>query len=118
MPGSAGALARESGSGSHSYRDYGHTALHQHARFRGGCPQVLIELGAEVNVGTGGRSGTPLHSAEDGKNMAGVDVLLAHGAGVNARNREGRTPLEYGLQRASNMDLLDQSKLNPVELES
>jgi hypothetical protein len=66
---------------------------------------VLIELGAQVNAGAGGYSGTPLHCAVDGKNMAAVEALLAHGADVNAKNRDGQTPLEYGLQRASNIDL-------------
>jgi hypothetical protein len=91
---------------------------HEHARYRGGCPQVLIELGAEVNAGAGGYSGTPLHSAVDGKNMAGVDALLAHGADVNAKNRGGQTPLEYGLQRASNIDLEPMAPIARIMLEA
>lgn len=86
---------------------WGGTALHASAfaRFHQKLsPQVLIELGANVHASKGGQ--TPLHSAADGKNVASAKVLLAHGADINAAMDNGMTPLEYGLSRMSNIDLV------------
>lgn len=90
--------------------DFGNTALHAQARNPGGCVEALIELGADVNAATAW-SGAPLHAAVDAKRADHVATLLAHGANVNATNREGLTPLEFGLQRASNIDLKSMAKI-------
>jgi hypothetical protein len=84
--------------------DYENTALHAQARNRGDCVDTLIGLGADVNLNTG-NAGTPLHCAADSKRAAHVSSLLKRGAQVNAQNRERLTPLEYALQRTSNIDL-------------
>ncbi len=84
--------------------DYENTALHAQARNRDDCVDTLIALGADVNLNTG-NAGTPLHCAADSKRAEHVASLLRHGAQVNAQNREKLTPLEYALQRTSNIDL-------------
>lgn len=89
---------------------YGNTALHHQARSHVGELQILIDLGGDIHVSS--RSlGTPLHDAVDAKKINHVETLLAAGADVNAKNREGYTPLEVGLHRASNIDL---SALAPI----
>ncbi|MEZ4375456.1 MAG: ankyrin repeat domain-containing protein [Polyangiaceae bacterium] len=86
---------------------YGDTPLHASARARYRhklAPAQLIELGADVHRANS--SGlTPLHSAADGKHIDAVRVLLEHGVDVNSRDRQEHTPLEYALQRMSNIDL-------------
>ena len=86
---------------------YGETALHGsvQARFHHSLPPaVLIELGADVRRPD--KDGhTPLHRAVDGKNLASVQQLLALGVDLDARDQSGLPPLEYGLQRMSNIDL-------------
>lgn len=88
--------------------DYGDTALHGSvfARYHHKLPPaVLVELGADIHrANKNGR--TPLHAAVDGKNLASVELLLAHGAQLDALSNNDLTPLEYGLQRMSNIDLV------------
>ncbi|HEY1087495.1 MAG TPA: ankyrin repeat domain-containing protein [Archangium sp.] len=87
---------------------WGATPLHEAARsrfFHVLQPEQLIAVGADVNR-TSNEGLTPLHAAADGKNDAAVKVLLAHGADVHARERSGRTALEYALGRMSNIDLV------------
>lgn len=83
---------------------YGETPLHARARHWQGDVQPLIELGADVNHGEGGR-GTPLHAAAGAGNVAAVRQLLQRGARAGALNREGQTPLAYALQRCSNIQI-------------
>ena len=86
---------------------WGYTALHEsaRARFRHGLPPaVLLELGADARR-PNKYGQTPLHSAADGKHLAAVEVLLAHGVDLDARDERGLPPLEYALQRMSNIDL-------------
>lgn len=87
---------------------WGNTALHHSARARFGHrlpPEVLIELGADVHKPS--KSGlSPLHAAADGQNHAAVMTLLAHGANVDAIATGDLTPLEYALQRISNVGLV------------
>lgn len=86
---------------------WGYTALHEsaRARFRHGLPPaVLLELGADARR-PNKYGQTPLHSAADGKHLAAIQILLAHGADVDARDERGLPPLEYALQRMSNIDL-------------
>jgi hypothetical protein len=82
---------------------YQRTPLEHRMTYRGSI-DVLLELGARVQGRAGGRS-TPLHTAMDRKVERHVSALLARGADVNARDREGKTPLEYALERCQNADL-------------
>lgn len=87
---------------------WGYTALHESARAR--ChrrlsAEAVLALGGDVHATASGGQ-TPLHSAADGKHLHAVEVLLRHGARADARTTGGLTPLEYALQRMSNIDLV------------
>ncbi len=94
---------------------YGDTPLHSRARHWKGRIGVLLELGADVNHGENGR-GTPLHAAAGSCNAVAAGLLLQHGARVDARNREGQTPLAYALQRCSNVQIEHMAALAEVLL--
>lgn len=83
---------------------YGETPLHARARCWDGNLSVLLELGAPVDHGEGGR-GTALHSAAGAFKPSATEQLLAHGADANALNSDGQTPLVYALQRCRNIDI-------------
>jgi hypothetical protein len=83
---------------------WGATPLHSQSGNWRGRIGVLLELGADVEAGAG-NAGTPLHSAARSKRAATAQELLAHGARVDAVDREGRTPLEVALASCSNADL-------------
>ncbi len=88
--------------------NYGRTALHESARARFHHllpPAVLIDLGADIHH-RDKYGATPLHFAADGKNLPSVELLLARGAKVDELDDKGFTPLEYALQRMSNIDLV------------
>ena len=100
--------AIERGTDIHATDTWGYTALHKSAgsRFHQRLtPAQLIDLGADVHR-TSNEGLTPLHSAVDGKNLNAIHALLAHGANVNVRSTKDLTPLEYGLLRMSNVDLV------------
>lgn len=55
--------------------------------------QVLLLHGANPNIPGGpGQNQTPLHDAAFLNKSSIVKLLLAHGADVNARNADGKTP--------------------------
>ncbi|MEQ1672235.1 MAG: ankyrin repeat domain-containing protein [Hyphomicrobium sp.] len=83
---------------------YGETPLHARARNWQGRIDVLLELGADVHQGEGGR-GTPLHFAAAVGNCDTAQLLLQHGARVDALNGDNLTPLAYALQRCSNAQI-------------
>jgi hypothetical protein len=80
---------------------YGETALHARSRHWQGRIEILLELGADVHDGEGGR-GTPLHFAAAVGNCHTAQLLLQHGARVDAINSENLTPLAYALRQCSN----------------
>jgi hypothetical protein len=83
---------------------WGNTPLHSRAESRRCGIDVLLELGAPVDAVNAARA-TPLHAAAGVVNVASAAKLIARGADVDARNRDGLTPLELALQRCSNVDI-------------
>lgn len=59
--------------------------------------ELLLAHGAEINAGEGGSP--PLHGAVMFGQTEMAAWLLAHGAGVNIRNYEQKTPLRVALDR-------------------
>lgn len=84
---------------------YNRTALHQMASTRGQAIEIYLELGADVNA-VDIYGNTPLHfAAGSGFCPENVKLLLGRGAKPLAQNKEGQTPLERALVRATNMDI-------------
>ncbi|MGD9853694.1 MAG: ankyrin repeat domain-containing protein [Planctomycetaceae bacterium] len=85
----------------------GVTPLHRAVRFRSpAAVSLLLELGADVNATDRKSQSTPLHRAVTntgapstaGKSNVAVEIarmLIAHGADVGAKNRVGKTPVDY-----------------------
>jgi hypothetical protein len=89
---------------------YGDTPLHSRAGHWQGRIEILLELGADVHLGENQR-GTPLHSAARCYNIHTAGLLIRHGARVDALNREGQTPLMYGLQQCTNASIEGMARL-------
>ncbi len=100
----------ESGADLAAGDSYGDTPLHSRSRHWKGRIDVLLELGADVNNGENMR-GTPLHAAAGSYNATTADLLLRHGARVDALNRERQTPLAHALQRCSNAQIQSMAAL-------
>nr|WP_222530891.1 ankyrin repeat domain-containing protein [Azospirillum sp. 412522] len=83
---------------------YGDTPLHARAGHWQGRIEILLELGADVHSGEAAR-GTPLHKAAAVGNLRAIELLLAHGARVDALDGSGRTPLVHALHRCANSDI-------------
>ncbi|WP_451986515.1 ankyrin repeat domain-containing protein [Azospirillum endophyticum] len=83
---------------------YGDTPLHARSGHWQGRIEILLELGADVQDGETAR-GTPLHKAAAVGNLRAIELLLAHGARVDALNGRGQTPLVHALQRCANSDI-------------
>ena len=82
----------------------GQTPLHARAGHWQGRIEILLELGADVNS-CDLRGDTPLHKAASVGNAHCAEVLLAHGASVEAQNNNNLTPLELALQCCSNTNI-------------
>ena len=65
----------------------------------------MIELGANIHATA--RIGTPLHSAAYGARVKSVELLLAAGAAVDAKNEPGLTPLELLFESGTNAQLVE-----------
>ncbi|WP_420138004.1 ankyrin repeat domain-containing protein [Sphingomonas sp.] len=96
---------------------YGETPLHARAGHWQGRLDILVELGADVNHGEGGR-GAPLHRAAMSALSRNVQRLLAHGAKVDALDRQGFTPLEIALRGCSNAQIEGVADLAAIMLEA
>jgi hypothetical protein len=90
---------------------YGETPLHLRAGSVRGLIAGLLALGADVRHGEGQPRGTPLHRAAGACIPDNVRILVAAGAPVDARDREGLTPLERALRYGSNVKI---ERLAPV----
>jgi tankyrase len=85
----------------------GVTPLHRAVRFRSPAGvSLLLQLGADVNATDRKSHSTPLHRAVTntgapstaGKHGLAVEIartLVSHGADVNARNKNAKTPSDY-----------------------
>jgi len=96
---------------------YGETPLHARAGHWQGRIGGLLALGADVDHGEDGR-GTPLHKAAKSGNVEAVRLLLAHGAHVDALDRDGLTPLAAALQYCSNAQIADVAEVAELLLEA
>ncbi len=62
---------------------------------------------------------TPLHHVAEWSGRAGqVDVLLAHGADINAAARHGWTPVNYAVDRGREEMIAYLKQLGPQRSES
>ncbi|HEY0252030.1 MAG TPA: hypothetical protein VGC41_10910 [Kofleriaceae bacterium] len=84
---------------------WGNAPLHNRITY-GGDIDILIELGADLEHQS--RSiGRPLHNAADaGVRIEAATKLLDAGANVDGLSKDGKTPLESALARASNVALI------------
>lgn len=78
----------------------GWTPLHLAAHFaKTGVVRVLLNRGAAVNaLSENALKNTALHAAAAGKAMEAANLLIIHGADVNARQHGGWTPLHAAAQ--------------------
>lgn len=81
--------------------NYGETPLHARAGHWQGRIDVLLELGADVHR-SDNKGNTPLHKAAAIGNIHTAQILLEHGARVDAINNNKMTPLALALQQCSN----------------
>lgn len=67
---------------------------YQHSEKKSLLPKTPTDLGEILNRQSDTRLGnTCLHYAAESKHVATVDLLLSHGADINARNKQAYTPL-------------------------
>lgn len=59
------------------------------------CAKLIVEKGADVNATSGEPGMSPLHAAVFIESPTMVEYLIAHGANVNAKDRNGNTPLHH-----------------------
>ena len=95
---------------------WGNAPLHERITYRGDI-DVLLELGADIEHQS--RSiGRPLHNAADGgTRIEAATKLLDAGAKVDGLNKDGKTPLESALARASNIDVISLVKMSRLLLD-
>ncbi len=79
------------------------TPLHSRARSWLTSIDVLLELGANVHAEAS--IGTPLHATAHSQHAEHAKQLLAFGADIHAKNRQGMTALELALSICSNAQL-------------
>ena len=72
--------------------------------------QLLLKFGAGVNS-RDKEYATALHDAAIVQNLEVVRVLLIHGADINAKNSQGRTPFHQLFQSSYSKDLIDVARL-------
>ena len=61
--------------------------------------RICLEQGADPNQLVSWNKESPLHAAAANGNAATIDLLIKHGARLNARDRQGRTPLDAAVQQ-------------------
>jgi hypothetical protein len=111
----------ENGANIEALDDYKSTPLIERSKRYNGNIKSLIELGADVNYNTG--KATPLHCAAEAHNAENVEILLAHGAKIDAKVSYGYgssnpeyTPLELTLVSCRNIDIESTVKISMILL--
>lgn len=77
---------------------YGRAALHYAAERDIFCVEILLENGADINIGDGNQD-TPLHWATFKNNLDCVKILLQRGAKVDAEDYNNDTPLSWAARK-------------------
>ena len=101
LPGEVTRWLVESGADLEAVDIYGLTALHHKARSWDNGPEVLLDLGANIEARTG-EGCTPLHEAAIRPRPRAV--LLARGADPLALDNKGDTPLGRAFRRSDSAD--------------
>ena len=82
----------------HSLQPLHHSAMLAYANNPQNARQIaeeLIKRGAKVNANGAGQNFTPLHAAAEHNSCGVADILIQHGAEVDAKNASGQTPLFF-----------------------
>ena len=82
----------------HSLQPLHHSAMLAYANNPQNARQIaeeLIKRGAKVNANGAGQNFTPLHAAAERNSCGVADILIQHGAEVDAKNASGQTPLFF-----------------------
>ncbi|KAL8339732.1 hypothetical protein RB601_006035 [Gaeumannomyces tritici] len=74
---------------------------------------LLLQNGADPNLTERRRRQTTLHTACENGFLAGASLLLQHGANINAKDKEGRSPLNASLHCPDMVRLLLQHGADP-----
>lgn len=61
---------------------------------------MLIAHGAKVNAQQAESGAAPLHEAAANGDIEFAKLLLEHGAEINAKTKDGKTPLAFALSRS------------------
>ncbi|ALM85996.1 ankyrin repeat domain-containing protein [Bordetella sp. N] len=101
LPDEVAAWLVENGADIAAADQYGATPLHARSGHWQGRIAILLTLGADPNA-VDPKGNTPLHKAAAIGNVRTAQVLLEHGARVDATNNQGATPLVHALRQCSN----------------
>lgn len=96
---------------------YENTPLHSHAGSIFGKPALLLKAGAKVDA-INKQGETALHAAAGGFHVEHVALLLTHRADPDVVNERGLSPLDYALQRCSNVSLDRMARIAELLLQS
>jgi len=101
--------------------ELGQTPLHQAATYnQPNTIRLLVKNGANINIGSGSKIGTPLHAAAMGNPKIktelclGAEELIKSGANIDAQAGDGFTPLHIAVKNSmiEMVELLLKNKAN------
>lgn len=105
----------EQGADINARDNYGRTAVHKHAVSWWGNPELLLELGADIEA-QDYQNETPLFAAADSFKPSAVQTLVAKGANLSAENKMKQTPLEKALAMCRNIDIVNMAEVADILL--